>query len=125
MPSPAVVFPGVLTSDSINKLLGGPLVALSASGAIDPHTAARYVITKSGIAALTLAAPTSGADDGLNIEIISSTANAHTLTATGLFEDGASHVNVATWPSAIGGSISLVAYQGKWYVLALQVVAMS
>jgi hypothetical protein len=125
MPSPATVNPGALTNDAITKLLGGPLVPLSASGAIDPHTAQRYVITKAGVAALTLAAPTAGADDGLNIEIISSTANAHTLTATGLFEDGAGNVNVATWAAHIGGALALVAYNGKWYVQSLQSVTMS
>ena len=35
-----------------------PINLLAASGAIDPHTAAFYVITKAGVAALTLAAPT-------------------------------------------------------------------
>ena len=125
MPSPATVYPGVLSSDAIQKLLGGALVPLPASGAIDPHTANRYMITKAGVAALTLAAPTAGADDGLSIQILSSTANAHTLTATGLFEDGAGHVNAATWAANIGGCIELVAYNGKWYVVTLQSVTMS
>ncbi len=115
-PSPATVFPGVLTNDAINKLLGGSLNPLSASVAIDPHTAGRYVITKGSIAAFTLAAPTAGADDGLQIEIISSTAFAHVLTATGLLVDGAGHVNTATFPAAGGGCVDLVAYNGKWYV---------
>jgi len=121
-PSPSTVYPGVLSQDAINKMLGGPLNLLPASGAIDPHTAGRYMITKAGVAALTLAAPTAGADDGLCIEILSSTANAHTLTATGLFEDGAGNVNKATWPAQIGGAIDLVAYNGKWYVQNLQSV---
>lgn len=125
MPSPAAVYPGVLSQDAINKILAGPLVPISASGAIDPHSAARYMITKAGVAALTLAAPTPGADDGLPIEITSATANQHTLTATGLYEDGAGHVNAATWPANIGGSLYLMAYQGKWYVLSLQQVTMS
>jgi len=125
MPSPATVYPGALTNDSIQKLLGAPRVALPASGAIDPHTANRYVITKAGVAALTLAAPTSGADDGLQIDIISQTANQHTVTATGLFVDGAGHLNVATFPANAGGQILLEAYQGKWYVLNVQAVTMS
>jgi hypothetical protein len=116
MPSPATVYPGVLTQDAINKILAGAMVAIPASGAIDPHTAARYVITKAGVAALTLAAPTAGADDGLTIEITSVTANQHVLTATGLLVDGAGHVNTATWPAQLGGTVDLVAYNGKWYV---------
>jgi hypothetical protein len=112
----ATVYPGALTQDAINKLLGGPLVAIPASGAIDPHTAQRYMITKAGLAAMTLAAPTAGVDDGLAIQILSSTAFAHTITATGLLVDGAAHVNQAALPAAGGGAIDLVAYQGKWYV---------
>lgn len=122
----STVNPGVLTTDAIQKLLAAALVALAASGAIDPHSANRYVITKTGtLAALTLAAPTAGADDGLKIEITSTTAFAHTLTATGLFIDGAGHVNTATWSANAGGTIRLMAYQGKWYVQDLQAVTMS
>lgn len=119
-PSPATVYPGVLSQDAINKLLGGPLVPLPASGAIDPHTANRYMITKAGLAAMTLAAPTAGADDGLPIEILSSTAFAHTITMTGLMVDGAGHVNSATFPAAGGGALDLAAYNGKWYVVNSQ-----
>jgi hypothetical protein len=115
-PSPATVYPGVLSQDAINKLLGGTPLPLAASGAIDPHTAARYIITKAGLAAMTLAAPTAGADDGLAIEILSSTAFAHTITATGLLIDGAGHVNTATFPAAGGGTLDLMAFNGKWYV---------
>jgi hypothetical protein len=125
MSTGSTVYPGVLSPDSVRKMLAGPLVLLAASGALDPHTAQRYMITKAGVAALTLAAPTAGVDDGLLLEILSSTANAHTLTATGLFEDGAGHVNAATFPANIGGSIQLMAYGAKWYVISLQQVTMS
>lgn len=125
MPSPAAVYPGVLTNDAIQKFLFGPPVLVSASGAIDPHTSNRYFITKAGVAALTLAAPTAGADDGLCIELMSTTANQHTLTATGLFIDGAGHTNVATWSANAGGSITLQAYNGKWYVISTLNVTMS
>jgi hypothetical protein len=118
MPSPSTVYPGVLGVDAIQKLGGAPLVLVGASQAIDPHTANRYMITKGSIAALTLAAPTAGADDGLAIEILSSTAFAHTVTATGLLVDGAGHVNSATFPTTTGGggALDLVAFNGKWYV---------
>jgi hypothetical protein len=120
MPSPATVYPGVLSQDAINKLLGGPLNLIGASGAIDSHTAGRYMITKAGVAAMTLAAPTAGADDGLCIEILSSSAYAHSITMTGLMVDGAGHVNSATFPAAGGGALDLVAYNGKWYVINSQ-----
>ena len=115
-PSPSTVYPGVLSPDAIQKLGGSALVLLAASTALDPHTANRYMITKGSIAALTLAAPTAGVDDGMGISIFSSTAFAHTVTATGLLVDGAGHVNTATFPAAGGGALDLVAYNGKWYV---------
>ena len=123
--SSAALYPGALTGDSIQKLLAAAFVPLASSGAIDPHTSNRYVITKAGVAALTLAAPTAGVDDGREIEVISNTANAHTITATGLFQDGAGNVNEATFAAHAGAGIKLVAYQGKWNVERLQGVTMS
>lgn len=116
---------GAFTAQTANQLLAGEFGLLSVSGAIDPHTPARYIINKAGVAAMTLAAPVAGSEDGLQMLVISSTANAHTITATGLFADGAGHVNLATFAAQIGASILLMAYQGKWYVLNVQGVTMS
>jgi hypothetical protein len=91
---------------------------LAVNGAIPPHTAATYVITKAGVLADTLAAPTAGTDDGLEIVITSNTANAHTITATGLFQCGTASVNLATFAANAGAGLTLMAYQGKWNVLA-------
>lgn len=101
----------------LNGLIYRPQV-ISASGAINPHAAALYVITKAGVAALTLAAPTSGADDGKIIIFTSTTANAHTLTATGLLNTGGLSVNVATFAADAGAGLTLMAYQGKYNVLS-------
>jgi hypothetical protein len=95
-----------------------PPTALTTNGAIAPHTAATYVITKAGVLADTLAAPTAGTDDGLEIVITSGTANAHTLTATGLLNTGSASVNVATFAAFAGAGITLMAYNGKWNVVA-------
>jgi len=92
--------------------------AVSASGAIPPHVGHTYVITKAGVAAMTLAAPTAGTDDGIEIELTSSTAFAHTLTATGLFQCGTAAVNLATFAANAGAGLTLMAYNGKWIVLA-------
>jgi hypothetical protein len=88
------------------------LTAITASGAITP-TAANYVITKAGVAAMTLAAP---ATDGLVLFITSNTAFAHTITATGLLQTGSANVNVATFAAFAGASLQLVSYGGKWNV---------
>jgi hypothetical protein len=93
------------------------LTPVAASGAIAPNTSGSYVITKAGVAALTLAAPTATVSDGMEITITSNTANAHTLTATGLFQCGTAAVNLATFAANAGAGLTLVAYQGKWNVL--------
>lgn len=94
-------------------------IALSgASDVISPHSGHAYIVTRAGVDAMTLAAPTSGTDDGLTIVISSNTANAHTLTATGLLQTGTASVNVATFAAQKGAGLTLQAYQGKWNVLA-------
>lgn len=116
--------------------LGVP-AAIAASGAINPNQSGSYVATKAGVAAMTLAAPLSGApiytsagvntggNDGTVLVISSATAYAHTITATGLFADGAGDVNEATFAAHAGASITVMAYGGKWLVIALQNVTMS
>jgi hypothetical protein len=66
---------------------------------------------------MTLAAPTATTDDGKIILITSNTANAHTLTATGLLQTGSASVNLATFAAQKGAGLTLIAYQGKWNVL--------
>lgn len=113
------VFPlnqGAFTRDNINALLAGDFVIHSANGAINPSLPGRRLITKAGVAALTLAAPVSGLDDGKLIQFFSTTANAHTITATGLLKTGSAAVNVATFGAFPGASLTLMAYQGLWYV---------
>lgn len=95
-------------------------VAITASGAIAAHTAACYVITKSSAAAaMTLAAPTATTDDGLIIAVYAdgATPRAHTITATGLFLDGSTTTDVATFAANNGAGVILMAYQAKWIVL--------
>ena len=92
--------------------------ALSASGAVPPHVPHDYVVTKAGVAALTLAAPTATTDDGVTITITSNSAYAHTLTATSLLQTGTASVNVATFAAYAGAGLTLIAYQGKWNVIS-------
>lgn len=118
-------------ADTTNKLPEGSLTVLSGSAdAIPPHSAGLYQVNRAGVDAMTLAAPTagdsaSGGDDGKEIHVFSTTAQAHTITATGLFQDGAGHVNTATFSANAGANIRLMAFNGKWIVLSLQGVTMS
>lgn len=91
--------------------------ALTTNGAVNPNTAANYVITKAGVLADTLAAPTAGTDDYKIVIIKSTTNNAHTLTATGLLQCGASATDVATFAAFAGAGLTLMAYNAKWLVL--------
>ena len=78
------------------------------------------IITKAGVAVLTLANPTATVDDFKELQVISATANAHTLSnAAGAgFNAGGAATDVGTFGGAKGDNIFLVAYQGVWYVLS-------
>lgn len=76
------------------------------------------LLTKGTAQAMTLAAPTATTHDGVIIHIVSTTAAAHTITATTIgFNAGNTDSDVATLGGAIGDGLSVVAYQGEWYVL--------
>lgn len=94
----------------------GTVQALTTNGAV-PVASGIYVITKAGVLADTLAAPTAGIQDGMVIRISSTTANAHTLTATGLFQCGTASVNLATFAASAGAGLTLMAFNGKWVVM--------
>jgi hypothetical protein len=84
------------------------------------------VFTKAGVAAMTLAAPTA-AQEGTTIVFTSGTANAHTLTATGLLEDGVTGgaKDLATFAAFVGASLTLQAINLKWHVISLNACVIS
>lgn len=85
----------------------------STSGAISIKSGTE-IITLAGTAALTLAAPVAGQDDGKELRVISTTANAHTITTPSNKINGAYHI--FTFSGYIGNSVSLIAYNGIWWV---------
>lgn len=109
---------------ALEAKVGVPTVA-SASGALTIQAGSVYV-TKAGVAALTLAAPTA-AQAGTRITIISNTANAHTLTAAGLIDDGVTggSKTTATFAAFAGASIILEAYGLKWNVISKNAVTIT
>jgi hypothetical protein len=107
-------------SVGISAVLAGhfqeALAAYSADGAIGAPGVA--MITKGSAAALTLAAPIAGAPaaggmDGLMLEVIATTAFAHTVTTPSNKLNGTLHI--ATFGGAVGDYIRLRAYNGVWY----------
>lgn len=76
------------------------------------------VITKGTAAALTLAAPGLD-DDGKILTIFSGVAAAHTVTQTTPgFNGGGTASDVGTFAAAVGNKLSVVAWNGVWYVIA-------
>ena len=104
-------------AQTANGGVKGEFAAYASDGAIAlrSHTA---IITKGTAAAMTLAAPTATTHDGVIITVVSTTAAAHTVTATTVgFNAGDAASDVGTFGAAIGNCFSFVAYQGEWYVL--------
>ncbi len=105
-------------SSSVSRL-GRDVVSYSVSGAIAiPVRDTMVVLNKAGVAAMTLAAPNAD-QDGVELFITSTTAQAHTVTATSLINDGASgapHTTITFTTGYKGQGILLVALQGLWQV---------
>lgn len=102
-----------------------PIVLAAASGAISAKRGI-VIVTAASAAALTLAAPLAGIDDGSVLTIISDTAQAHTVTnsSPGFNGAGASG-DVATFGAARGNAMRVVAYNGVWYTVNLRNVTLA
>lgn len=103
-----------------------PGVTYSVSGAIAiPTVDTVVVLDKAGVAAMTLAAPTADLDF-LMLTIVSTTAQAHTVTATTLFADGTSgspHTTATFTTGYIGQGMTLMALAGLWQVVSAPHIA--
>lgn len=87
-------------------------VAVYADSAAVTLSSGIVQITKAGVAALTLAAPT---EDGRVLIFDSTTAQAHTLTITGGLRGAGAGADVGTFGGAIGDGVTLYSYNGAWY----------
>ncbi len=113
----------VATGDELASIaatdVSNQIAVASANGAISIPASGRVkvFITKGTAAALTLAAPTATTHDGVEIVFVSTTAAAHTVTATTIgFNAGDASSDIGTFGGAIGDGLAVVAYQGEWYV---------
>ena len=112
---------GDLEGNVTGDLTGGVKLttqALAESGEITIKSGVVLLTNADGVVEATLAAPTATTDDGKILYIVSTTAKAHTITATTVGFNAAETDNVATLGAAIGNGLVVVAYQGAWYVLA-------
>ncbi len=104
-------FTGNLTGD-----VKAGLQTLSGDGAITiKHGVVR--ITKGSAAAITLAAPTAGADDGKQLWVISNTAFAHTVTIANGLKGAGAGADVGTMTAAVDNGFGLYADNGAWWPL--------
>lgn len=94
-----------------------PTVQVAAANGAIAIKPSVVLITKGTAAALTLGIPTT-AQNGTVIEIVSTTAAAHTVTAATIgFNAGNTASDVGTFGGAIADGFSVVAYGGEWYTL--------
>lgn len=115
---------GAITGVSIAAAVQHPVALGAANGAI-AATSGVVMLTKAGVAAMTLAAPTAGTDDGKVLMMVAATANAHTVTQTTPgFNNGGTASDVATFGGAIGDNLVVVAYNGRWHVVSLRNVTL-
>lgn len=118
---------GALTQQAVAQFLSNDFSLHSASTdtSISTNPGRRLLTYSGGVLAITLAVPVSGTDDGKRINVINTTSTQHTVTCTGKLNDGAGHVNTATFPAHPGAAFEIVAYQGAWYLVSNNLVVFS
>jgi len=109
----------------VNAPSSNTVTAYDANGAL-AIAQGTATLTKAGVNAMTLAAPTV-AQEGLILRVVSQTANAHTITATSLIDDGVTggSKTTATFAAFAGASIELMASNLKWAVISRNNVTVS
>lgn len=103
---------GIDKPNMVVDLLEQNVEKLTGNGAITIKNG-KVLLNKAGVLAATLALPTAGTDDGKVLEIVSQTAQAHTVTTPATGIDG-THT-IGTFGGAIGDSIRLIAEGGFWW----------
>lgn len=113
-----------LTSVSASGDSTPPSALYTSAGAISERSGSVF-IGSGGALAMTLAAPSTD-DNGKQLAIIASTAQAHTVTnAAPGFNSGGAASDVATFGGAIGDSMVVVAWGGVWHAVNLTNVTLA
>lgn len=112
------------TAAELNTAADMSSQTLTGDGAITNKNGT-VVLNKAGVIAATLANPTATTDDYKKLVILSLTAQAHTVTVTGGFGNGGSGKDVATFGGAAGDCLTVMAYQGYWYVIGANGVTLA
>jgi len=112
----------VTVTAAVLNLLGARIQETSqlvvADGAITIKSGvARIAKTVAGVVAATLADPTATTDDYKILMIVNAQTQANTVTSATSFGGGGGSYDVATFTNVVGATLTLMAYQGKWYVI--------
>lgn len=75
------------------------------------------VLSKGSAAAITIAAPTAGVHDFMEITVVTLTAQAHVITQGTVGFNAKGSSGTVTFTAAIGNSVTLRAYNGNWYTV--------
>ncbi len=105
---------GIESAVGFNGPSQRPVQELTDNGAITIKDGTIF-LSKAGVIAATLADPTDVDDDGKRLEIVSKTAQAHTVTIAGGLNGAGAGADVGTFSAAIGNRFSVVAHGGKWW----------
>lgn len=94
----------------------GAVQAITGDGAITIQTG-MVVLSKGSAAAITIAAPTAGDHDGIEITVVTLTAQAHVITQGTVGFNAKGSSGTVTFTAAIGNAVVLRAYNGNWYAV--------
>lgn len=100
------------SSNSPDVLANFQCDKITADGAVSLKCGT-VMITKGTAAALTLALPVAGDDDGKILRLVDTVGAAHTVTTPALGINAVNHI--ATFGATIGQVCELTAYNGSWW----------
>ena len=109
---------GTLTSTIFAGGLQPTIAAKSSNGAIASAPGIIAITKGSALGASTLATPTITTHDGYVLTIVSTTAFAHVVSVAAGIINGGANTTITFTSAAVGDSVTLVAYQGVWYMVA-------
>lgn len=106
-----------LSADVFKGAYQSTVTAKASDGAIASAPGAIVITKTSALGSSTLATPTTTTHDGYILRIVSTTAFAHVVSVASGKVNGGSNTTITFTSAAIGDGVTLLAYQGVWYVI--------
>lgn len=107
-----------LSADILKGGAQSTTTAKATDGAIASAPGTIVITKTSALGSSTLATPTTTTHDGYLLRIVSTTAYAHAISVASGKVNGGSNTTITFTSAAIGDGVTLLAYQGVWYVVA-------